>query len=273
MVGSNPMSSPNTVQIANEIVPLRLTFSDGSTLDATPSAPAMTRSPLYVNGTYASGTTQYGDALMRAEFWKYAATENYHVLFGRPVVEPTISLSVPSADGYVRTVSGAKTGYIAFAWLEATEQQIIRQLNLPPTAVSIFATYNTKALQPGGYCCYAGYHDVFAMTMGSQNTIETTVWASISPTSVETMSHEVAEWLNDPFYANIVPYWRNPQSNACNGDLLEVGDPVTNYVFTVNGWGMQDEAFYSWFSRDVPSVGIKGQYDLMAKLPKPSTPC
>ncbi|MBV9270223.1 MAG: hypothetical protein JO165_03960 [Candidatus Eremiobacteraeota bacterium] len=273
MVGSNPMTSPQTTQIANEIVPVRLTFSDGTTFDPTSSVAGMVRSPLYTSGAYSAGTTQYGDAFMRSQFWTYAANQNYHVLFSAPIVEPTVSLTVPAANGYVRTVSGSKTGYITFAWLESIEQQIIQQMNLPPTGLSIFATYNTKSLEPSGYCCYSGYHDEFSMTLGSQNAIATTAWASITPSSVETMSHEISEWLDDPFYVNYVPYWRNPQSNACNGDLLEVGDPVTNHVFTVNGWGMQDETFYSWFTRDTPSIGINGAYDLMGKLTTPSVPC
>jgi hypothetical protein len=96
--------------------------------------------------------------------------------------------------------------------------------------------------------------------------IATTAWASVTSTSIDTLSHEIGEWLDDPFYTNVVPGWIKPQTFGCNGDLLEVGDPVTNHTFTVNGIAVQDLAFYSWFSRQTPSIGLNGQYDFEGKL-------
>jgi hypothetical protein len=110
------------------------------------------------------------------------------------------------------------------------------------------------------------------MTTAWGSSIATTAWASVDK-GVEVLSHEIGEWLDDPFYTNKVPYWINPISNACNGNLLEVGDPVTNYQFSVNGTLLQDLVYYSWFSRDRPSIGLDGQYDFMGKLTAPATTC
>jgi hypothetical protein len=276
MVGTDPITSGGATTIGSEIVPVRLVFSDGTTLDGGSVAGGIASSPLYANGSYAAGYTQYGDAVMRSEFWKYAARENYHVLLAAPVAEPAVTVNVPAADGYVkRKQNGTKIGYVTFEWfIKTVEPQIIAQLNIKPTSVAIFATNDVSVLQPGNYCCYAGYHEAFPMSTPSGPAIFTTVWASVTTHGVETLSHEFAEWLNDPFYTNDVPKWVQPNTNnACGGSQLEVGDPVTTQAFTVGGYVMQDEAFYSWFTRDMPSLGIDGRYDLLGKLTKPAVSC
>jgi hypothetical protein len=275
MVGSNPMTSATSTTIPVEIIPIELAFSDGTTLDASHAVTGMPNSPLFVNGSYAAGTTQYGDAVMRSEFWKYASGKNYHVLLGTPVMESTVRETVPAADGYTQILlNGSKTGFVTFDWFVKTiEPQIIQQLRIDPRTLTVFATYRTKVIEPSGHCCYSGYHGAFQLSTANGSAIATTAWASVTSTSVETLSHEVAEWLNDPFYTNATPKWVQPGTSLCGGSDLEVGDPVTRYTFSVNGYGMQDEAFYSWFSRDVPSLGINGQYDLLGRLTAPATIC
>lgn len=263
---------PTTVGV--EIVPVQLIFSDGVSLDATKPAATIANTPLFVNGSYASGTGQYGDEFMRSQFWKYANAGNYHVVLGKPLLEPTAQIIVPSSDGYTSTGSGRTEGYVTYAWFVQTiEPQEIQKLGIDPRTLTIFATYNTQVLQPGGVCCYAGYHSAFSLDTAYGPSIATTAWASVVPDGVEALSHEIGEWLDDPFYTNVVPSWLNPNSNGCNGDLLEVGDPVTNYTFSVNGGELQDLVFYSWFSRDQPSLGIDGRYDFMGKLTSPAKSC
>lgn len=275
MVGTDPSINGTTTVVSNTIVPVQFHFSDGTVLEAGTKTAGLLASPLYVDAQYAAGTTQYGDAVMRSEFWKYAATENYHVLLGTPVVEPPVVVQVPASDGYTTTsVTGVKNGFVTFDWfIEQMEPQIIAQLGIQPTSFTIFATYGTEVLEPpNNACCYIGYHASFPKSTASGREIFTTAWASISSSSVEALSHEVAEWFNDPFYTNDVPKWLQPGSTGC-GFQLEVGDPVAVNRFVVGNYVMQDEAFYSWFSRDVPSIGINGQYDLMGKLAQPSSPC
>lgn len=258
-----------------QIVPIRLIFTNGTTYDATAAAASIPKSPLFANGSYTAGTTQFGDAFMRSQFWTYAANTNYHVLLSQPTIEPTVDIAVPSADGFTGAQSnGQVIGEVTYAWFVQTiEPQIIQQLGLDPATLTIFATVNTKVLEPSGHCCYAGYHSAFHLNTQFGASIATTAWASVAVNGVETLSHEIGEWLDDPFYTNFVPSWVNPISNACNGNEFEVGDPATNYAFYVNGFGLQDLAFYSWFSRDVPSIGISGRYDLMGKFTSVAPVC
>jgi hypothetical protein len=275
IVGTNPQTNPIQTTIGAQIVPIRLVFSNGTTYDATAAAATIPNSPLFTNGSYTAGNTQFGDAFMRSQFWAYAANTNYHVLLSKPAIEPTVQVTVPSGDGSIATQSnGQLMGEVTYAWFVQTiEPQIIQQLGLDPATLTIFATANTKVLEPGGRCCYAGYHSSFQMNTKFGPSIATTAWASVAVNGVETLSHEIGEWLDDPFYTNVVPGWVNPISNSCNGDQFEVGDPVTNHAFYVNGFGLQDLVFYSWFSRNVPSIGINGRYDLMGEFRSPAPLC
>jgi hypothetical protein len=275
MVGSNPMTDPVSTTISVQIVPVKLLFSDGVMLDATEAAPTLGATALFTNGQYAEGNGQYGDAFMRSQFWKYASGTNYHVLLANPVVEPTAIVPVPSADGYTQVNSkGILKGFVTYAWFtQMIEPQIIMQDGISPKTLTIFATSNTSLLEPGGHCCFSGYHSALHMMTASGPSIATTAWASVVAYGVEALSHEIGEWLADPFYTNIVPSWINPISSACNGDLLEVGDPVTIYTFSANNTELQDLAFYSWFSRDKPSIGINGKYDLLGRFTSPARSC
>jgi hypothetical protein len=281
IVGTNPITSPIVTPINVTIVPLRLTFANGTILDATSTAAVLPKSPLFVAATYAAGKTQYGDALMRSEFWSYIhkGAANYHVLLASPKLEPTLRLTVPSSDGYAIGSGSTVEGRMNFAWfVQSEEKQIIDTLHIPPSSLTIFATVNARVLEPfkvngAYYCCYNGYHYDFPVTTTSGQEIWTTAWASTTSTNLDHLSHEIAEWFNDPFYTNFVPRWVAPQTNACGGDQLEVGDPVTLHYFQVNGFTLQDEAFYSWFSRQNPSVGINGLYDLQGVLKQPAANC
>jgi hypothetical protein len=282
MVGTSPFGAPSTTTIPNEIIPLKITFSNGQNFNATGDIGVLTSSPLYTSESFGTvGTTQFGDAVMRSEFWNNVVGTNYHVLLGTPTIEPTVSVTIPAKDGYTSTTSSTTTGYIEFNYfMNTVETDIIQQLKLQPTTMSLFATTGVKLLEPyHNYCCYSGYHNALSITTSSASGIFTTVWGPLtSGMSVEVLSHEVAEWLNDPFYTNVVPDWVQPGETACGGDDLEVADPVTNYSLTVNGYTLQDIVGYSWFSRLVPPIGIdpftgKASYDLLRNLTSPAKNC
>jgi hypothetical protein len=88
----------------------------------------------------------------------------------------------------------------------------------------------------------------------------------VSPVpDVSIMSHEVAEWMNDPFGQNPVPAWGHiGQQPGCQGNL-EVGDPLSGTlappIAMPNGftYHMQELAFFSWFY-GAPSIGIHGWF-------------
>jgi hypothetical protein len=91
------------------------------------------------------------------------------------------------------------------------------------------------------------------------------------------LSHEVSEWLHDPFISNTVPPWESPLplSSGFYGcsSLLETGDAVSDAAFEVNGYQLQDEAFLSWFAHQAPSIGIGGQYSYLGTFTQPSPLC
>src|SRR5471030_1066514 len=68
-VGSNPAHGGKTTLIANTIVPMRIIFADGMTLDALDDVHPLLASPIYSNSAFQSGTTQYADAVLRAKLW------------------------------------------------------------------------------------------------------------------------------------------------------------------------------------------------------------
>jgi hypothetical protein len=274
MAGTDPTLGSATTTIPATVVPLSITFSDGTTIDGTSGAQSALASPLFVPTAFPEGTTQYGDAIQQGEFWTYAGIESYHVLVGGPTVETTQSVIVPAADGMVSIVNGKPLGIIAYTWfMDDIEQAIIAQLGLSPTGVTFFITGNIKLLEKNGECCYEGFHSTFTQTGTNGTQTFTTVWGPGGGKSVDTLSHEVAEWLNDPFNDNVVPGWVNPTSKKCGTTKLEVGDPLTNIIFAQGGYQLQDVAFYSWFSRDEPSIGIGGAYDFIGKITKPAGVC
>ena len=97
---------------------------------------------------------------------------------------------------------------------------------------------------------------------------------------VDVLSHEVNEWLNDPFLVNIVPDWSYsvpPLIPSACSDLLEPGDPLelVNFPEPLNGftYHLQDAALFSYFTRQSPSIGYQGRYTFLGTLPSYSTPC
>ena len=85
---------------------------------------------------------------------------------------------------------------------------------------------------------------------------------------IHALSHEVAEWLDDPFGNNLVQPWAVPtaQQYGCT-NVLETGDPVVGIGWEqpVGGttYHPEDEVFKSWFARDNPSVAYAGNYTFM----------
>ena len=268
IVGTDPVLGSTTV-VGDQIVPIALQFKK-TVLDGTNEVATVLASPIFASATYPSGTTQFSDGLMRAEFWTYASGSNYHVLLAPPTVEPTVTLVVPPGEGSV--VGGE--GRVSFQWfIKTVEPLVLLQLQLDPKTLTIFLTDKTRVLEPTGFCCYGGYHTSFELTGPTGPAIYTTAWSSARSGSVVGMAHEVTEWMNDPFYSDSVPKWASPTSAKCVGTKFEVGDPLAGEIYRVNGYQVSDMTFYSWFAQDVPSIGINGQYDMLGDLQGPATVC
>jgi hypothetical protein len=304
MVGTDPRTSKATTTVPTVIVPLRFVFADGQVAEPGAAVSRVIASPLFQSARFKNGTTQYGDAIRRAMFWSYDAKTAYHVLLGQPTVLATQTINVPQAQGaYVPagTFIGAvgalpihaavPLGVINEHWLSTALDQLLNTLNVSPTALAMLLSRNvvTNTGVPG-------FHGARVLTSTESATgppdgnqaVRTEIWASYGDPyfytevsnltrSTDILSHEVSEWLHDPFIGNTVPAWESPLplSAAFYGcsSLLETGDAVADAAFEINGYQLQDEAFLSWFAHQEPSIGINGQYTYLGTLTQPSPLC
>jgi hypothetical protein len=278
MVGTSPADKGHKTTVPTELVALNLVFSDGNALNGADRVKDTVDSPIFEKADFTSGHTQYGDAMQRAEFWQLVKNKNYHVLLGQPNVLHTVTLDVPAADGQTTHSSrtGALIGLIDIDWFDAQIQTEMLLLHISPKTFPIFLS-NDVFLYEGGdpsNCCVIGYHSAVFSTSGTgRSQIQTYAWSSYTTPGIfsvpiddiHALSHEVAEWYNDPFVDNVTPNWQSPiaPQYGCN-NFLEVGDPLVGVAFLVKTDGKvyhpQDIAFYSWFTRQTPSLGIHHQY-------------
>ncbi len=288
MVGTNPTKGSATTTIPTTIVPLLLKFSNGNSFDGTPQVSSTTSSPLFQNANFTSGTTQYGDAIQRAEFWNSVSTKspNYHVLVGTPTIAQTVTLNIPSVDGttVVDSSSGQTIGLININWFDPQIQTLLTSLKFTPNMLPIFLSHNVYLSQGAptlSNCCIGGYHNAVTDTAG----LQTYIWSTETDSGIErgfgedvsALSHEMLEWFNDPFTNNTVPNWISPiaPQYGCNNSL-EVGDPLVGVVFTVSGFSsdhLQDMALFSWFARKSKPISINGLYTYLGTFTGLSKMC
>jgi hypothetical protein len=290
MVGTAPSTGTPTV-IPTAIIPLRFVFSDGTILDPTQpvcggtnsavfnaaKSPVFEAAPFSPGGTNV-GTTQYVDAYQRANFWSIVQNKpNYHVLLTRPFVAPVQTINVPAGSGTVVNGPCAKIGHVSIFYFTLT---LLSHLSGIPTNIfPIFLTYNTFFTE-GSTCCVLGFHTAFGR---SPNKLSLAVAAyndagvfSAPIQDIHALSHEVGEWMADPFINNIVPPWTGGQVTGCS-PLLENGDPVTGTAFEVTMNGMtyhpEDLVFLSWFARETPSSAVNGWYTFLNSFASPPPVC
>ena len=244
----------------------------------------------YKFGSTTVGTTQYIDAFQRANFWKDVAASggaNYHTLLGftpEPVQTVTVTSSkTGSPDGSVYQFSGlcgssttnvnipGGLGVMSFGFWDTTAQSLITKLGITPNSFVFFLFYNT-VMSSGtpvnlNTCCILGYHDIVGGQTYGNGEFEgrdSTLFTGTADASA--LSHEFAEWINDPNTANPTPAWGHiGQVSGCQGNY-EVGDPLSGTLMPPikmpNGftYHMQEMAFFDWFYRVDPSIGVNGWY-------------
>lgn len=302
MVGTDPHAAPQTTTVPATIVPLRLVFPDGQVADVGSAVGAVTASPLFQPARFSSGTTQYGDAMRRAMFWTSVKGTGYHVLLGQPTVLPVQTLKVPAGQGAIvpagaplGSVGGtqihaaATTGVVSPSWFEPALDNLLASLHADPSGLTMILSRNV--IESDGVGGFHSAHNVTDSTSGTpsgQQRVRTWLWASYADPyfyaelpsiaqNIDILSHEVSEWLHDPFIGNAVPPWESPMPLAqafygCSS-LLETGDAAADAGFVVGPYQLQDEAFLSWFARQSPSEAIGGRYDYLGLLGGVSPSC
>ena len=121
-----------------------------------------------------------------------------------------------------------------------------------------------------GNCCAGGYHSInpagpLDFQTYSPFDFDVSGFFQSVFNNTAAVSHEVAEWINDPYIINDTPPWGNTgQVAGCQGNL-EVGDPLSgtlqSRIAMSNGYTyqLQELAFFSWFFGG-HSLGIHGWY-------------
>jgi hypothetical protein len=311
MVGQQP-TAKQTTTVPTSYVPLSFYFDEfvdqngnNITIDATTITSEIKRSPLFENAEYATGTTQFVDAQMRAEFWPLInkGGDNFHVLLSTPetLIPVTIEVPIGSSQMYVLP-DGTYFALIDYNFLVSQLNTLVQTEPITVNSIPIFVTRNAvygefSAGQPVN-CCIGGFHTAFEANQTANRVyVQTAAFAtSLDPdvadgvfgdpavfADINALSHEVAETLNDPFVNNITPSYQIPGAPAgvCQ-QILEVGDVVENLSpdytdVTLHGFTYHPQTLgtVQWFEGKTPSDAINGDYSFpdATKLTAPFTAC
>jgi hypothetical protein len=267
----------------------------GSTPFATAGAPNLPRGAGGVLSQNDAGNLlQLQDATMRAQFDK-TGNSNYHLIL-HPNVLPAVTFDVPSNQGtLLQSGRGVTFADIDIGWWSSHINNL--EQSADATHLPLYLTNDVLLFQGKDVfnCCVIGYHGTRASGYGggSANSngnavVQTFAWASyLQPgvyarpnggsvwalQDIHAISHEIAEWADDPFVNNTVEPWLTPTAPqyGCTG-FLETGDPVVAIGFAVgtnsfqqgpNPDGTQsadgyyhpeDEALLPWFMRTAPNT-------------------
>ena len=327
MVGADPNTctgSACSVTIQADITPINvnvdgMTFSGSDVLGPTLASPQFALND-YGSTTAASDSNkasgpggplsqadagnllQLQDATMRAQFNK-TGESGYHLRLS-PNVLPAVTINVPSNEGtLLQSKRGVVFGDISIRWWVAQIQRL--ETKADPTHLPIYLT-DSVVLYYGSplNCCVIGFHGAQAEANGGSThtqgnaKVQTFAWASWARPGIagdwalqdiHPLSHEIAEWADDPFANNTAEPWVTPTAlqYGCSA-FLETGDPVVGIGFAMgtNGhdqsspgadgsYHPEDEVFLPWFMRTSPN-GVSeptqsasangGRYTLMGDL-------
>jgi hypothetical protein len=322
-----------SVTIETDITPIivnvgGLTFSGNDVLAATLASPQFANNnysttPAATNANFAKGAggplsnlgqgLQLQDVTMRSQFNKGG---DYHLILN-PHVLPAVTINVPSNQGtLLASGRGVVFADINISWWASQIQNL--ETKADPTHLPVYLTDNVL-LHIGKdifNCCVIGFHGTRAAGGGggSNNSngnavVQTFAWASyISPgiyarpngglywalQDIHAISHEIAEWADDPFVNNLVEPWLTPTAPqyGCT-NILETGDPVVGIGFAMGTntfrqgpnpnntqsadgyYHPEDEVFLPWFMRTAPNTVSEptqspstniGRYTLMGDL-------
>jgi hypothetical protein len=301
MVGKDP-ARKQTTTIPTQYVPMSFFFDEfvdqngnNIVIDTTAINDEIANSPLFDNSQFATGFTQFGDAVMRAEFFPLFSKNNdndgndtYHVLLGRPKTLLPVTIEVPPGSSVVlQAPDGNLVAIIDINFIVSQLNTLVQTEPITVNAIPIFLTrnalYGDFVKQKPVDCCIGGFHTAFESNqVGSNIFVQTfafatsldadvadlifgdpTIFADIFP-----VSHELGETLNDPFVNNVTPNYQIPgaPAGACQiglevGDIIEnlpnPSQPITLHGFTYHP---QTLALLQWFEGKTPSDAINGDY-------------
>src|SRR6185437_2466053 len=279
MIGPDPASNNSTTTIPLQIVPVifkypsfgnkkfnpkKDTYSDGETvLKNFTNSPLINSDIDFKSGSTDLGSTQYIDAFQRGNFWNQNVKQNtnYHVVLGSPTILKPMKITVQSGQGVVEKnpFGPSQIGTYGFGAMDGQINNYIRgHSEVTPDQFVFFVSHNIF-LTSGG-CCIGGYHTATAAQPGGQTYGYTTLVTDAGSFSqdVSAASHEIGEWMDDPFTDNRVGCSDN--SILEDGDPLEGrsnfgGIPYKDHGFTYN---LQDLVYIPYFGapRSIPNDNL-----------------
>jgi hypothetical protein len=281
-VGTNPRRSRAITTVPVTFVPVKIVeaVNGHSTKPGSTVIKSTTGSAIFHNSKATHGT-QYGADTLRSSYWRFVKTHRrWHVRLGKPSRTSIHTVRVPSTQGDDAVdTSGDHIMLANVNWLANKLAGMSTKFSAKHLVV--FLTYDTVACNDftdTNTCGIGGFHSGAVTRTGTH----TFAWASwqrptvfgAAEADVVAMSHETAEWLNNPFVNDRVPRWtvRSEPQYGCS-PLFEVGDPLVGHVFKFNGLHYQDEANFSWFARQKPSIGRHGWYSYKGTFRRFSPHC
>jgi hypothetical protein len=250
--------------------------------------------PWTLNGVNV-GTTQFGDAFRRGEFWSLVGGTGYHTHLNVSV-GPTVTISSATVgtNGIINGTGCGTLGIVSNSWFQnLLETNIIPGLSgagVGPTNFPLFVLRNV--VQSGANppnvsnCCIIGYHGAYGSPVQTYSPTEYDTsgrfGAGLQDSSV--LAHEILEWFDDPLGNNPAPLnWGGiGQQSGCQSNW-EVGDPLSGTLQSVAGtvgtntvtYHLQELAFFSWFmnSNGTPSIGTGGKFSSNGTFTGPSKAC
>lgn len=299
IVGSKPQAGETTM-VPVQIVPISMFFEEfvdengqPVVLDSTPLMDRVRKSPNFHTASYTTGVTQFADAVQRAEFHG-SAKQDWHTLLGAPEVLPGVKIMVPRglARVYKNSTTGVTYAIVDTDFFLSQLNTIIQLEPLHSDTLAIALTSNVFLAPQSDIkkCCVLGFHTSFDRgELAQVKFVQTFIWASwvdqgllgSSLTDVTPMSHEISEWMNNPFGSNVVPEWQVPNSNTCQSNL-ETGDPLalmenSGLPITIDGFTYhpQSQVLLQWFQRGSTSDAIDGAFSFpdQTLMTSPSQAC
>ncbi|HEY3778140.1 MAG TPA: hypothetical protein VGL35_08770 [Rhizomicrobium sp.] len=262
-IGGNPATTDGTSTITVLLIPIKFVItSSGTKYTFDPAnvklknnhkrsvVTAMQDSPLFNSNVHFNpqfgsckpncvdpGTTQYEDAFQRGTWWgnDVGANPDYHVLYTTKVEkEQTITFSC-SGCVVQNPFGSGNVGEYNINTFDGQLQTFMKNLtDVNPGVLPLFISYDIY-LTSGG-CCIGGYHGADGGAPGGQTYSYATYVDSVGAFSqdVSAFSHELGEWMDDPFTNNRV--------NCTDNSIMEVGDPLERNA-NYGGFPYKDKKF------------------------------
>jgi chitinase len=299
IVGGKPQAG-GTTEVPVQLIPISLLFEEyadesGSPLILGPGQviSRVLSSPNFSDAQYPNGVTQFADAVQRAQFNAVAA-KDWHTVLSRPEVLKPLTIDVPRglAKVYRNRSTGVTYAIVDTNFFISHLNTILQLENLRPDTLAIALTSNIFLAPQSDIkkCCVLGFHTSFDMgELAQVKFVQTFIWASwveqgilgTSLADVTPMSHEISEWMNNPFGGNIVPAWQVPNTGGCQSNL-ETGDPLAlmpngGYAVLIDGFTYhpQNQVMMQWFQRGASSDAFEGAFSFpdQSLMTAPSQAC